>query len=110
MSPEQCTDCDLYWALGEEIAFVGVGACEQILYRSNQPCGTDFRKPRVNVYVDPKDPMVRFHFSISTRRSPITIATIETVLAWLENWFYTNAPEQTKLLNSQTISDLDIVL
>jgi hypothetical protein len=107
ISPDDCTACDLYWALGHEIAFVGVGACEQTL--ANPPGGKISRDPGVHVYVDPEDPMVRFHFNISTRRSPITTATIETVLAWLENWYYTNAPVKENFLTCQSISDVDIV-
>jgi len=100
MSPEECTACDLYWALGQEIAFVSVNACEQTVFVAGEstPGKKVWRDPSVGVYVDPKDPMVRHHFGITTRRSPITIATIETVLAWLENWFYTNAPEEEKLV------------
>ena len=106
MSAELCTACDLYWALGEEIAFVSVGTCQQTLA---DPLGQKvWKDPRVSVYVDPQDPMVRHHFSISTRRSPITMATIETVLTWLENWFYTSDREEEKLLSGQTISDVDI--
>jgi hypothetical protein len=107
ISPEQCTICDLYWALGKEIAFIGIGACQITL--ANPPGKKLGNDPGVSVYVDREDPVVRFHFSISTRRSPITIATIETILAWLENWFYTNAPDEEHLLSGQTISHVDIV-
>jgi hypothetical protein len=106
MSPELCTACDLYWALGEEIAFVSVGTCQQTL--ADNLGQKVWKDPRVSVYVDPQDSMVRHHFSISTRRSPITMATIETVLTWLENWFYTSDREEEKLLSGQTISDVDI--
>jgi hypothetical protein len=107
MSPAQCTSCDLYWALGEEIAFVSVNACEQTL--TYPPGQKTWRDPGVIVYADPEHPMVRYHFTIWTRRSPITSATIDTVLAWLENWFYANHPNEQELLTRKTISGSDIV-
>jgi hypothetical protein len=107
ISAEECTSCDLYWALGDEIAFVSVGSCETTL--TNPPGKKIWYDPGVSVKVDPQDPIVRYHFGITTQRSPITIATIETILIWLENWFYTNPSEGEKLVDGQTISNVDIV-
>jgi hypothetical protein len=107
MSARECTSCDLYWALGKEIAFVSVNACEQTL--TNPRGQKTWNDPGVIVYADPEDPMVRYHFTIWTRRSPITTAMIETVLAWLENWFQNDPPEEEKLLARQSISDIDII-
>jgi hypothetical protein len=72
MSPEQCAVCDLSWALGQEIAFVSVNACEQTVFVAGEstPGEKIWRNPSVSVYVDAEDPMVRHHFTVWTRRNP----------------------------------------
>jgi hypothetical protein len=98
LAPDACGWCDLYWALGERVAFVSFVVS---------------RKPEVTYGRNNDEDDVVYRFTVRTRITPLTSAKIERGLDWLLKWFESGARipiERMAKSATSFISDQDILV
>lgn len=95
MTPDKCLICDLWWAVGSHVAFVGI-------YNDPiaQPSVT-FRKRRPGEEVD-------YSFIILTKSAPLNLSVVERILGRLAKWLDSHDADKHLFTRTFLLSQEDI--